>query len=64
MKKDAISGFDKPTGLPKNDIQNKDWQIENRNWWQNHPMRYDWKEGIQFDEFSKEFYLEIDKRFF
>lgn len=27
-------------------------------------MRYDWKEKIEFSEFTKEFYLEIDKRFF
>ena len=27
-------------------------------------MRYDWKDGIQYEEFSKEFYTEIDRRFF
>ncbi len=27
-------------------------------------MRYDWKDGIPYAEFSKEFYTEIDKRFF
>jgi ubiquinone/menaquinone biosynthesis C-methylase UbiE len=27
-------------------------------------MRYDWKGGIPYDEFSKEFYAEIDRRFF
>ncbi len=27
-------------------------------------MRYDWKEGIGYPEFSREFYEEIDRRFF
>ena len=27
-------------------------------------MRYDWRGGIPFEEFSKEFYEEIDRRFF
>jgi SAM-dependent methyltransferase len=27
-------------------------------------MRYDWKQAIPYKEFSKEFYLEIDRRFF
>ena len=27
-------------------------------------MRYDWKDGIQYEEFSKKFYTEIELRFF
>jgi len=27
-------------------------------------MRYDWKEAISYRQFSKEFYLEVDRRFF
>lgn len=57
-------GFSKPTALPGNAEQEKGWQTANREWWENHPMRYDWKDGIQFKEFSREFYAEIDRRFF
>jgi len=56
--------FDHPTKLPKNDIEAKDWQDKNISWWESHPMRYDWKMGLGFEEFSRDFYLEIDKRFF
>ena len=63
-KSDTLSGFDKTTSLPESDIQRNEWQKRNRTWWENHPMRYDWKNDIQFGEFSKDFYLEIDKRFF
>ena len=37
---------------------------ENRSWWERNPMRYDWNEALQYKEFSKEFYQEIDRRFF
>ena len=66
MKRDKakISGFDKPTDLPRDDIQRRQWQDQNRTWWNEHPMRYDWKESVGFEEFSEEFYREIDRRFF
>jgi ubiquinone/menaquinone biosynthesis C-methylase UbiE len=54
----------KPVELPSSDTQSKEWQKANANWWENNPMRYDWKEGIARDEFSKEFFEEIDHRFF
>jgi ubiquinone/menaquinone biosynthesis C-methylase UbiE len=63
-KSDVIEGFDKPTRLPKDNIQCSQWQNANRDWWENHPMRYDWKKSIAFKEFSREFFLEIDNRFF
>lgn len=56
--------FDNPTKLPKNDIEAKDWQDKNIAWWESHPMRYDWKTDLGFDDFSGDYYLEIDKRFF
>ncbi len=64
MKDGLPSGFERPTSLPESDSKKKNWQSKNRTWWEKHPMRYDWKDEIQTDEFSKEFYLEIDKRFF
>jgi ubiquinone/menaquinone biosynthesis C-methylase UbiE len=57
-------GFSQPTALPANPDEQRGWQNANRSWWERHPMRYDWKKGIQYEEFSKEFYAEIDRRFF
>jgi ubiquinone/menaquinone biosynthesis C-methylase UbiE len=57
-------GFSQPTALPVTADQQQGWQHANRDWWESHPMRYDWKDGIPYEEFSKEFYIEIDKRFF
>jgi SAM-dependent methyltransferase len=39
-------------------------QQENRAWWENNPMRYDWNKKLAAREFSREFYSEIDRRFF
>jgi SAM-dependent methyltransferase len=58
------AGFSRPTALPANREEQQGWQEANRSWWESHPMRYDWKDGIQYEEFSKEFYTEIDRRFF
>ena len=57
-------GFSTPTALPAGSDQARHWQELNRNWWESHPMRYDWKQAIPYPEFSKEYYLEIDRRFF
>jgi SAM-dependent methyltransferase len=57
-------GFLGPTDLPQSEKQASEWQKENYSWWQNHPMRYDWKDENKHKEFSKEFYFEIDRRFF
>jgi ubiquinone/menaquinone biosynthesis C-methylase UbiE len=67
MKKytyDVPEGFNDPIALPSDSGQARRWQESNRTWWESHPMRYDWKEAIPYKEFSKEFYLEIDRRFF
>lgn len=67
MKKPTYTvpeGFTSPTALPSGSDQARRWQELNRDWWESHPMRYDWRETIPFKEFSKEFYLEIDRRFF
>lgn len=62
--KNAPSGFSNPTALPRDSEEHELWQESNRSWWQQHPMRYDWKESVGFSEFTKEFYEEIDRRFF
>ncbi len=64
FKKKVPNGFDGPTIRPINPEQGQLWQEANRNWWQEHPMRYDWGEGITHQEFTKEFFHEIDHRFF
>lgn len=62
--KDVPGDFVGPTSVPVDPERHRAWQELNRSWWQDHPMRYDWKEGIGYPEFSREFYEEIDRRFF
>lgn len=57
------SGFSNPTQLP-NEQSQAEWQEQNRTWWEKNPMRYDWGDRIPAEEFSREFYREIDNRFF
>lgn len=64
LKEKNLQGFDTPIDLPQTDKEARDWQEQNRLWWESHPMRYDWQEQIGSEEFSKEFYQEIDNRFF
>jgi ubiquinone/menaquinone biosynthesis C-methylase UbiE len=56
-------GFTSPTELP-DEARNSEWQQHNRSWWEKNPMRYDWGGRIPAAEFSREFYEEIDQRFF
>ena len=63
MKERLPSGYGSPTSLP-DDKQRAEWQRENRVWWEANPMRYDWKQSVGHPEFSREFYQEIDRRFF
>lgn len=64
MKKEALPpGFSAPTASPTAQ-QASQWQEMNRSWWEQHPMRYDWKDKIPAEPFSREFYNEIDRRFF
>jgi SAM-dependent methyltransferase len=39
-------------------------QAENRRWWNANPMSYDWHKTILASEGTREFYQEIDRRFF
>jgi SAM-dependent methyltransferase len=60
--------FANPTQLPETQEEREKWLEANKSWWENNPMRYDWLDGeldkIPHPEFSKEFYQEIDSRFF
>jgi SAM-dependent methyltransferase len=53
-----------PSRLPGSADEAKQWQEANARWWESHPMRYDWKAAIGHPEFSREFYEEVDRRFF
>ncbi len=60
--------FANPTQLPESQEEREKWLEANKTWWETNPMRYDWLDGkldkIPHPEFSKEFYREIDSRFF
>lgn len=55
--------FNDPEKLPTQQ-EREQWQNANRAFWETHSMRYDWRDKIQHEEGTKEFYQEIDKRFF
>lgn len=60
--------FADPTQLPSATNESQEWLAANKDWWETNPMRYDWLGGelnkIPHPEFSREFYREIDSRFF
>lgn len=62
--KSTPRGFNSPTALPSNEEDQKSWQISNKEWWENNPMRYDFSEQLDIEEGTQDFYTEIDKRFF
>jgi len=66
MKK--IIEKNKPDNFDNNEAinvgSNEVWQEKNITWWNTNPMEYDFSEEINFPKYSKEFYEEIDKRFF
>ena len=64
FKEKIPQGFDHPTANPENAEEFQEWQEVNREWWEHHPMRYDWREQISAAEFTPEFYREIDRNFF
>lgn len=64
FKDNVPKGFVNPTSSPGIPEEHCQWQDENSSWWESHPMRYDWKERVSVKEFTKEFFVEIDNRFF
>ena len=64
IKGSVPEGFNDPTALPQTPEQAESWQKANRSWWEDHPMRYDFTETVEVEEFTREFYEEIDRRFF
>ncbi len=47
-----------------NEHSNDEWQKKNITWWNKNPMEYDFSTEINFPKYSKEFYDEIDQRFY
>ena len=65
MRRGVPRDFSAPTALPETDAQAAEWQAKNCNWWQSHPMRYDFGDApIPHEEGTPEFYAEVDRRFF
>lgn len=63
--KNKAVGFEDHTQLPQSEEQRKLWLNANKQWWEAQPMRYDFSEALNTpNEFSREFYQEIDQRFF
>lgn len=56
--------FSSPEQLPSTEGEGQHWQHANRSFWESNPMRYAWNDAVEFEEFSRPFYEEIDKRFF
>jgi ubiquinone/menaquinone biosynthesis C-methylase UbiE len=56
--------FNDPIKLPESQIQQDEWNKANKDWWENNPMRYDFSEALNKQEFTSDFFKEIDKRFF
>jgi ubiquinone/menaquinone biosynthesis C-methylase UbiE len=57
------AGFNKPTQLPHDEMQRRQWQAANKEWWESAPMRYDWHEKLTQIPGSEEYFGEIDGRF-
>jgi SAM-dependent methyltransferase len=64
FRKGSPADFSKPIELPEGEEQRDRWQAANRSWWESNPMRYDWRDGELGEEFTPDFYREIDRRFF
>ena len=56
-------GFNAPSQLPAASEVADEWQRANKSWWERTPMRYDWREEIQAEEGSREYYEQLDQRF-
>jgi 2-polyprenyl-3-methyl-5-hydroxy-6-metoxy-1,4-benzoquinol methylase len=61
---DKARGFETPTATPESEVQHSDWQHANRSWWEEHPMRYDWKQPLPGVPGELDWYREMDRRLF
>jgi ubiquinone/menaquinone biosynthesis C-methylase UbiE len=63
FRKEPPAGFNTPTGLPSDPQSANRWQQANRAWWESHPMRYDWGRKNPHENYSEEFFREMDRGF-
>jgi ubiquinone/menaquinone biosynthesis C-methylase UbiE len=61
--RNKAAGFEDPVQLPASGDVAKGWQEANKSWWEKTPMRYDWRESIEYPAGTKEYYDEVDRRF-
>jgi len=57
------AGFQRPTQLPCDEAQRREWQSINKMWWEATPMRYDWREALDAPVGTKAYFEEVDSRF-
>lgn len=62
--KNKAQGFSSPIQRPDDEETRRKWQEANRSWWSATPMRYDWRAEIPYPVHSKEYFEEVDQRFF
>ncbi|MCW2504348.1 MAG: hypothetical protein JWO79_2632 [Actinomycetia bacterium] len=58
-----IDGFERPTALPASAAEAERWQEANRQWWESHPMEYDWSGTATGARGTPAFYERIDQAF-
>ncbi len=59
-----VQGLKSPVQLPESESIAKEWQALNRAWWEEAPMRYDWNKTIGAQFGTRDYFEEIDRRFF
>ena len=62
-QKKAPSEFTNPTDLPANEEVSKVWQQANKDFWETHPMLYDWNTPNNNVPQTVEYFNEIDRVF-
>ena len=63
--KNKAVGFDDPIALPHDEEERAHWLNSNKEWWERQPMRYDFSTRLNAErEQSRQWYEEIDERFF
>lgn len=62
IEKNKPENFDNRSAI--NLASDEEWQNKNIKWWNTNQMEYDFTEEINFPKYTKEYYREIDNRFF
>lgn len=62
--RNKAEGFKSPTQRPSSEEVRRKWQEANCTWWSSSPMQYDWRREIPYPIHSREYFEEVDRRFF